>query len=92
MLNEDFFLSSKYKTATFISSKVTDTKVVGTLEMRGVKKEITFDATTTASKENVTIKADLAINRKDWEINYPGKADNLIKDDVDISLDIAYKK
>ena len=92
LLNEDFFLSSQFATATFTSRKITDTELTGTLNMRGVKKEITFDATTTTSNDQVNIVAELAINRKDWGINYAGKADNLILDDVDVSLNVKYTK
>jgi hypothetical protein len=32
--------------------------------------------------EAVTVDADFAINRRDFNINYPGKPNDLIRDDV----------
>jgi hypothetical protein len=36
----------------------------------------------------VTVKSEFAINRKDFGIVYAGKADDLIRDDVVIHLDL----
>ena len=36
----------------------------------------------------LTVKADFAINRKDFNVNYPGKPDDLIRDNVVIKLDL----
>jgi hypothetical protein len=40
----------------------------------------------------VQVEAEFAINRKDFGINYPGMADDLIKDDVLILLKLDAKK
>jgi hypothetical protein len=37
------------------------------------------------------VKSEFAINRKDFNIVYPGKPDDLIKDEVLLKLDIAAK-
>ena len=92
----DFFEVEKFPRSTFASTKiVADTAkganaytVTGDLEMRGVKKSITFPATITVSDADVAVKAEFAINRKDFGIVYAGKADDLIRDDVVLRLDL----
>ncbi|MGE3466230.1 MAG: YceI family protein [Pyrinomonadaceae bacterium] len=92
----DFFEVEKYPKATFASTKIVpDTAagaghytVTGELEMRGVKKTVTFPATIAINPETVTVNAEFSINRKDFGIVYAGKADDLIRDDVVIRLDL----
>ena len=62
--------------------------VTGDLTLRGVTKSVTFPATITVSDGNVVVKAEFSINRKDFNILYAGKADDLIRDDVVIKLDL----
>ena len=92
LLNEDFFFSSKYTKATFKSSSITEKNIKGNLEMRGITKEIEFPATVAVATDKVTLTGEFTINRKLWGINYAGAADNLIKDDVLIKLDVTYAK
>ena len=91
LLNDDFFSVAKFPTATFSSTKIEEGKITGILDMRAIKKQITFPATVSVSKESIDIKAEFSINRRLWEVNYDGKANNLIKDDVLIKLDVQYK-
>ena len=91
LLNDDFFSAPKFPAATFTSTNIEEGKITGILNLRAIQKEISFPATISASKESIDIKAEFSINRKLWEINYNGKADNLIKDDVLIKLDVQYK-
>lgn len=92
----DFFDVQKYPTAMFEASKfeeVTDTAgnthmVTGNLTMLGKTNGVTFPAKISVADGMVTASADFKINRKDWGINYAGQADNLIRDDVRIMLDI----
>ena len=89
--DEDFFYIEKYPTATFKSTKIEGNTVTGIFDMRGVQKEISFDA----AIENIEpygLKAEFKINRKLWGIEYAGKADNLIKDDVAILADLKFAK
>jgi len=53
-----------------------------------VKKSISFPATIQVSPDSVSANAEFSINRKDFGINYPGKADDLIRDGVVIKLTI----
>ena len=51
-------------------------------------KTVTFPATIKVNAESVDAAAEFAINRKDWGIVYPGKPDDLIKDEVLLKLTI----
>ncbi|MBK9165075.1 MAG: YceI family protein [Acidobacteria bacterium] len=92
----DFFEVEKFPKSTFASTKiVADTAkganaytVTGDLEMRGVMKSITFPATITVSDADVAVNAEFAINRKDFGVNYAGMANDLIRDDVVLRLDL----
>ena len=93
---EDFFMVEKFPKSTFVSTKiVADTAkgednytVTGDLEMRGQKKSITFPATIKVTDDKVDVDAEFAVNRKDFGIVYAGKADDLIRDDVVLRLDL----
>lgn len=89
----DFFDVEKFPRATFVSTKIEPVaggghSVTGDLELRGVKKSVTFPATITIKPDAVEVKAEFSINRKDFGIVYAGKADDLIRDDVVIRLDL----
>ena len=90
----DFFDVAKFPKATFASTKIAPDAdagkytVTGDLELRGVKKSITFPATINVSDSEVAVNAEFAINRKDFGILYAGKADDLIRDDVVLKLDL----
>ena len=88
---EDFFFVQQHPTASFKSTKIEGNTVTGIFDMRGVQKEISFDATF-ANAEPYGLKAEFKINRKLWGIEYAGKADNLIKDDVAIIADLQFTK
>lgn len=92
----DFFEVGKYPRSTFVSTKIVPDSakganaymVTGDLEMRGVKKSVTFPAAIVIGDSDVTVNAEFAINRKDFGILYAGPADDLIRDDVVIKLDL----
>ncbi len=95
----DFFDVEKHPKAKFVSTSIkpggdkgaTHT-ITGNLDLHGVTKSITFPATVKMTPEQVTVDAEFAINRKDFQIVYAGKPDDLIKDDVLIKLKIVAKK
>ncbi len=95
----DFFDAAQFPKAKFASTAVkaggeagaTHT-VTGNLELHGVTKAISFPATIKVEGDAVSVNAEFAINRKDFAINYPGMADDLIKDDVLIKLTLHGKK
>lgn len=95
--SKDFFEVEAFPKATFRSQKVrpatADVKgathvVVGTLEIKGVKKTVTFPARITVDATGVSASATFTINRKEWNILYAGKPDDLIADDVEVSFEI----
>ncbi len=91
----DFFDVAKYPKATFTSIQIVSDdsagtgnyKVTGDLELRGIRKRVTFPATITVTEDEVKVDAEFSINRKDFGILYAGKADDLIRDNVVIRFD-----
>ena len=92
----DFFEVEKFPKASFRSTKIeADTTkgagnylVTGDLTLHGVTKSVSFPAEIKISAEDVSVSSEFAINRKDFGIVYAGKADDLIRDDVVIRLDL----
>lgn len=97
--NADFFEVEKFPTAKFESTSVkaggkdgaTHT-ITGNLTLRGETKSIEFPATINLAEKELTVKSEFSINRKDFGIVYTGKADDLIRDDVLIRLDLKVKR
>lgn len=91
----DFFDVAKYPQATFTSTEIkpggdkgaTHT-VTGNFQLHGVTKSITFPATIVPNADAITVETTFSINRKDFGINYAGAANNLIRDEVVMSLHI----
>lgn len=89
----DFFDVAKFPKVTFKSTKIdpaggANYSVTGNFELHGIVSSITFPATIQVAPEKVTVNAEFAINRKDWGLTYPGKADDLIRDGVVIKLNV----
>lgn len=88
----DFFDVKQFPTASFHSTSITKKgegyEMSGDLQMHGVTRTVTFPAQITVAPDGVTAKAEFAINRKDWGIVYAGMADDLIRDEVVMKLDI----
>lgn len=84
--------AAQFPKARFDSTSVTHEKeaytVTGNFELHGVRKQISFPANIRVQGDQVEADAEFAINRKDFNITYPGKPDDLIKDDVLIKLTI----
>ena len=95
----DFFDVAKFPKATFTTTSIkaggdkgaTHT-VTGNLDLHGVTKSITFPATIKVVGDGLEVDAEFAINRKDFQLVYPGKPDDLIKDDVLLKLKVRGKK
>ena len=91
----DFFDATVHPTATFTSAEVkpvgqgdTTHEVSGDLTLRGVTKRVTFPAKLTVTPGEVTGRAEFSINRQDFGIVYPGKPDDLIQDNVLLTIDL----
>lgn len=93
----DFFDVTKYPKANFTSTKIegagsSNYKVTGNFDLHGIKKSISFPATIQVAPDKVTVNAEFSINRKDWGLTYPGKADDLIRDGVVIKLNVTAQR
>ena len=91
----DFFDVARYPKATFVSTRIEPGNtggathmVTGNFELHGVKKSISFPANIQVAADNVSINSEFSINRKDFQLLYPGKADDLIRDGVVIKLSL----
>ncbi len=88
----DFFDVEKYPLATFTVNRIeqsgTQHNVTGNLKLHGVEKSISFPAEIHVADTAVTLKAEFAINRRDFNVNYPGMPNDLIRDNVIIKLDV----
>jgi len=92
----DFFNVAQIPTATFettsVSDQGTNTLVTGNLTLHGVTKQISFPAQVQVSDDAVNLQAEFAINRFDFEIKYAGKADDLIRKEVVLKLNVKAPK
>jgi polyisoprenoid-binding protein YceI len=88
----DFFDAAKFPSSTFtltgIGNSGAQETVTGNLDLHGVTKSITFPADIQITDDKVTVKAEFAINRKDFNINYPDKPNDLIRDNVVLKLEV----
>jgi polyisoprenoid-binding protein YceI len=77
----DFFDVEAHPMSTFETTSIVrdgaDFSVTGNLDLHGVTKSITFPATIEVGPEQVMARAEFAIKRFDFNIEYKGKADDL---------------
>lgn len=95
--NEDFFEVERFTSSGFKSTAMvtkaagaTTHEVTGDLSLHGVTKQITFPATIEVKGKEAHGTAEFKINRKDFGIEYQGMADNAIKDDVLLKIDLYF--
>ncbi|HLT42167.1 MAG TPA: YceI family protein, partial [Sphingobacteriaceae bacterium] len=63
--------------------------ISGNLTIRGVTKNITFDAEVKeASEETFVANADFNIDREEFGVSYQGKADDLISKEINIKVSL----
>ncbi len=94
----DFFDIENHPKATFTSQNVREEigadgsthRVDGVLSLRGVEKAISFPVKVERLPDSVRATSEFTINRQDWNVSYAGAADDLIKDDVLIRLDLRF--
>lgn len=91
----DFFNVGKFPAATFTTTSVqqnaTNWTVTGNLTLHGVTKQISFPADIKVSEDTVTTSAQFFLNRFDFDMKYPGKADDLIRQEVVLKLKVSAK-
>jgi polyisoprenoid-binding protein YceI len=88
----DFFDVETHPQARFTSTAIAETaegfEITGELELHGVTKQVKFPATIEVEGDRVTAQAEFFIQRFDFDIAFPGKADDLIRDEVVIKFDL----
>ena len=93
--SEGFFWVAKHPMGSFVSTAITQggTKgashtITGNLTLRGVTKSITFPATIKITDREVHASSEFWINRQQWGIAFKGMKDNLIRDEVVLTLTV----
>jgi polyisoprenoid-binding protein YceI len=66
--------------------------ISGNLTIKDVTKNISFPAKVSITGESLTALAKFNINRKDWNIVYPGKPDDLIRDEIHLGISVKAAK
>ncbi|MBQ4820369.1 YceI family protein [Aquimarina sp. MMG016] len=100
---DHFFNVAKFPNATFELTGVTekDGKIYleGNLTIKGIKKNISFPATTTIEGDAMTLNTEVfTINRTDWKVNYASKSiftdigDKFINDDIELKITVKANK
>src|SRR5207247_9597031 len=93
--SRDFFDAASFPVTTFTVTGIdpagSQQKVTGNLNLHGVTKSISFPADIRIADDSVTVKAEFAINRRDFNINSPAITNDLIRDNVVIQLDLQAK-
>lgn len=100
LLTPDFFDAAKYPTSTFKSTGISEGSnapnmthtVTGDLTVHGVTKRISFPAVIQVKPKQVTANSEFSINRQDFKITYPGRPDDLIQDNVVLTIKLVAKK
>lgn len=60
--------------------------VSGNLTIKGIEKNIEFPAAVNMKGNSVEAKAKFNIDRKQWKIEYAGKPDDLIRDEIHLGI------
>lgn len=100
---DHFFNVAEYPTASFeitgISEKDSKTMVDGNLTIKGIKKNISFPATTSMEGDMMSLTSEeFTIDRTDWSVNYASKSifenlgDKFVNDDIKLKVMIKAKK
>lgn len=91
--SEDFLDTARFPEATFRSVSVRPSgdlalEVTGELSLHGRTKTITFPVRVAATDAEVVANAEIAIDRRDFGVIYPGMPDDLIRDSVVLHVDL----
>ena len=103
--NENYVESEKFPNCIFkgkVNEKIDYTKdgeykatVTGTIDMHGVKKDVTLDGTITVKGTEITMSTKFRIHIADYSIKVPSLYVTTIAEDVDVKLNAVlepYKK
>lgn len=96
---DDFFAVETYPEASFEITEVkagatpSDLVVSGNLTIKGITKNIAFDAKAEEVTDNtVKYSADFNIAREDWGVTYEGKKDDLISKEINFKVNVVANK
>jgi polyisoprenoid-binding protein YceI len=93
---DDFFNVEKFPKAKFESTKIEkkdgNYSVTGNLTLRDVTKSLTFDAAISVGDKEVSVKADFQFDRQPYGVKFTGVGENLVKDQVEVRLDVKAKR
>ncbi len=95
LASEDFFHIEEHPEAVLEitnveGSGVGTTSVSANLTIKGITKNITFNADVTdISESSFAASADFNIERFDWDITYPGMPDDLISKEINFKVNIS---
>jgi len=101
LLSPDFFNAEAFPNATFEITTVVGNKVSGNLTLKGIKKNVTFNANVAVIGDDLTITSEtFTIDRTEWDIKYnsgkfvdPAKlGDYMINDNIEIKISVKAKK
>lgn len=88
----DFFEIEKFPTAQFVITKVAGNQVSGNLTIKGITKAISFPAQISQNNGKMIAKANITIDRTDYNIKYGSKkffesiGDKAIFDDFTLAV------
>ncbi|TVQ91681.1 MAG: YceI family protein [Deltaproteobacteria bacterium] len=98
--NEDFFDVPNHPTSVFKSTEIkkgsnaegdwTHT-VTGNFTIRGNTKRVSFPARIKVEGDKVSADTEFVINRKDFGVVYPGRPDDLVQDNVRMTIKLKAK-
>jgi len=96
---DDFFGVATFPEASFEITEVkagataTDAVISGNLTIKGISKNISFDAKVDEVSDTVVkSSADFNILREDWGVTYEGKKDDLISKEINFKVTIVATK
>lgn len=96
--SDDFFAVDKFPTSKFEITGVNaldsnKLSISGNLTIRDTTNNITFEAQVVENTpERFVANADFNINRKNWNVLYPGQADDLIADEINFKINLVSVK
>lgn len=97
--DEEFLYAEAFPTGEFTSTGVvvgsdsagfTHT-ITGNLTIRGVTKQVTFPAKIEMADGMVKATSEFVIDRQDFGVTYPGRADDLVQDNVAMQIEFVAK-
>lgn len=101
--SEDFFGTEKYPTAKFVITRASEAKpgeyrIKGDLTIKSTTKPIAFTAYVTEAGNKMTAKADIVVDRSEFDVRYGSGSffedlgDKTIYDEFDLAVSLVVSK